>query len=562
MNKAVVTSATQNRILLRPLLATRPPLLLWALALLVAGLMALPLVYLVVRAVESDANGLRLLLRPGTLQILWNTVALAVAVTCAATAIALPMAWLTLRCDLPGRRVFAVLAPLPLAIPSYVGAYLFASALGPRGLLQQFLGEWFGVARIPSIYGFWGALLVLTVLTYPYILLSIRATLLRLDPALEEVSRSLGDGAWRTFARVSLPLLRPAIGAGGLLVALYVLRDFGAVSLMRYTTFTSAIYTQVRSFDRSQAALYALVLVLLTAIFLVFEMRFQRSAAYMQGTQGAARPPALVRLGWWRLPALLFCATVIGVSLVLPTGTLLYWLVRGMAAGETLPAYGLILWQSVYASTLAAMATIAAALPVVFLVVRFPSLFATVIERVVWLAYALPGIVIALSLVFFGVNQAPWLYQTLPMLILAYMVLFTPQAVGALRAALMQIPPSIEEAARSLGRGPLRVFNTITLPLLSPALLAGGAMVFLTAMKELPATLLLAPLGFKTLAMAVWSAVSEAYFAAAAAPALLIILCSSLPTALLMRRSTSERSATRRETSPNRTHLQVEQYSG
>ncbi len=509
-------------------------LILWTIGALVAVALLLPTGYLLMRAVDAGAAGWQNLLRPRTLQTLFRTIWLALSVTAVSALIAVPLAWITVRTDVPLRRLWATITPLPLVIPSYVGAYLLASALGPRGLLQQLLETTLGVERLPSLYGFPGALITLTLLSYPYLLLSVRAALLRMDPALEEASLSLGHSTWLTFWRVTVPLLRPALGAGGLLVGLYTLRDFGAVALMRYDTFTRVIYVQYQSFDRSQAALLALVLIAVTLLFVMLEARLQQRANYFQGATGALRPPIQIALGHWRWPAFFFCVTVVLFSLVLPALMLLYWLARGLAAGETVMALGTATWNAVLASGLAALVTVAVAPAISLLVVRRPSWLTYLLERLTYSAYALPGIVVALALVFLGANHAPWLYQTLPMLILAYAILFLPQAVGTVRASLLQIHPSLEEVARSLGKRPSRVFLTITLPLLRPGLLAGASMVFLTAMKELPATLLLAPIGFKTLATAVWSSVSEAFFAAAAAPALLIILMSSLPMTFLI----------------------------
>ncbi|MDQ3249993.1 MAG: iron ABC transporter permease [Chloroflexota bacterium] len=516
--------------------------LLWGVGALVAAALLLPAGYLLMRAIGAGEAAWQGLLRVRTLETLLRTLWLAVTVTAAAAAIAVPLAWITVRTDVPLRRLWATLAPLPLVMPSYVGAYLMVSALGPRGVLQQVLEAPFGIERLPALYGFPGALITLTLLSYPYLLLSLRAALLRVDPALEESARSLGDGAWRTFWRVTFPLLRPALGAGGLLVALYTLRDFGAVAIMRYDTFTRVIYAQYQSFDRSQAALLALIVVAVTVLFLLLEAQTQRRARNVQGSLNSARLPTLIRLGRWRWPALLFCATIVFFSLVLPALILVYWLGRGLLAGELITGLGGATWNSLLASGGAALVTTLAALPVAVLVVRQPGLLSRLLERLTYAAFALPGIVIALALVFFGANHAPWIYQTLPLLMLSYGILFVPQAVGSLRAALMQIHPSLEEAARSLGRSPARVFATITLPLLRPGLSAGASLVFLTTIKELPATLLLAPIGFKTLATAVWSAVAEAFFAAAAAPALLIVLLSSLPmTFFILREQTHER---------------------
>lgn len=507
-------------------------LFVWLAAIGVGIAILIPPIYLSIRAAVAEEPFWEVLMRPRIQSLLLQTIWLAVAVTLTTMVIAVPMAWLTVRSDVPLRRMWGILAPIPLVIPSYVGAYLAASALGPRGLVQKLLEEPFGIERLPSIYGFPGALFTLSLLSYPYVYLAVRSALLRLDPALEEAARTLGDSSWRTFWRVSWPLIRPACGVGALLVALYTLRDFSAVALMRYDTFTRAIYVQYNSFDRSQAAVIALILVAIALVFVFLEMRLQRNQL-LQNSMGI-RPQNIVPLGIWRWPAFLFCATVIFLALIFPAVVLLYWLILGLQSGETIPALTGAALNSVWASGLAAIFTTIAALPVAWLVVRQYSGLTLFLERLTYSAFALPGIVIALSLVFLGINHARWLYQTLAMLVFGYLILFIPQAVGTIRTSLAQIHPNLEEAASGLGRRPGAVFFTITLPLLRPGLLAGASMVFLTAMKELPTTLLLAPIGFKTLATMIWSAISEAFFAAAAAPALLIVLLSSVPMAFLI----------------------------
>ncbi len=508
--------------------------LLWAAAGLTAAMMLLPIIYLVVRAAGAGEAAWQSLLRVRTLETLWRTVALAATVTVISALIAVPLAWLTTRTDLPLRRLWAVLTPLPLVIPSYVGAYLMVSALGPRGLLQQLLETPLGIQRLPDIYGFPGAVLALTMLNYPYLLLGLRAALMKQDPALEDASRGLGHNTWQTFRRVTLPHLLPALGAGSLLVALYALRDFGAVSIMRYDTFTRIIYSQYRSFDRSHAALLALVMVALTLVMVALEARIHGRARFTPEGPGAVRPPHRLPLGGWRWPAFYFCGLVVFIGLVLPAGVLTLWLVRGLSAGVALPALGKSAWNSVAASGLGALATLVCGVPVAILAVRRPGRITRLMERLAYTVFALPGIVVALALVFFGANYAGALYQTLPLLVMAYVLLFLPQVTGPIRTALLQLHPSLEETARSLGRRPWQVLATVTLPLMRPGLTAGASLVFLTVMKELPATLILAPLGFKTLATSVWSAVSEAFFAQAAAPALLIILMSSLPMAYII----------------------------
>jgi iron(III) transport system permease protein len=512
-------------------------LALWGPALLVTAVVLTPIGYLLLRAAEAGPSAWESILRFRTLQIMLRTGGLALAVTIASAAIAVPLAWFTARTDLPMRRAWGVLTALPLVIPSYVGAYLVVAGLGPRGMLQGWLERLFGLSRLPDIYGFPGALLVLTLLSYPFILLSVRAVLVRMDPALEEASRSLGHGPWDTFRRVTLPQLRPALASGGLLVVLYVLRDFGAVSIMRYNTFTRVIYIEYQSaFNREGAASLSLLLVAVTLGLLALEVWTRGRARYHHSGAGAGRSPTVTHLGRWRWPATLFCAAVVGLALVLPASVLFYWLLRGALGGLQLAPLWTAVKNSTLASGLATAVTLVAALPVVVLSVRRPGRLGRLLERLNYVGFALPGIVVALALVFFGIRYARPFYQTLPILIGAYGILFLPQAAGAVRSSLLQVHPSLEEAARGLGRGPLQVFIAIDLPLIKPGIAAGAGLVFLTTMKELPATLILGPFGFKTLATMVWSAVSEAFFTQAAAPALLLILISSVPMAFLVLR--------------------------
>jgi iron(III) transport system permease protein len=527
----------------RPASKTRrqPPVALLLPALVVAAMMLLPLVYLCVRSLEGGWEEFAEVLGDGdTYLVLGRSALLAVIVTGASVVVAVPLAWLTARTDLPGRRVWVVLAALPLVIPSYVGGLVLVATLGPRGMLQGAL-EPLGVERLPEIYGLPGAALALTLFTYPYVYLTVRGALRGMDPAMEEASRGLGAGAWTTFLRVTLPQLRPAIVAGALLVALYTLSDFGAVSLLQYDSFAREIYLQYRSaFDRTPAAILALMLVTLTAAILVAEGRTRGRSRYHRSATGVARARATISLGRWRWPALLFCGAVVFLALIAPVGVLLFWLVRGLAEGEPLRLVWGAAWNSVFVSAIAAGVVAVAALPVAALSVRFPSPLSGLVERLAYVGYALPGIALALAFVFFGSNYAPWAYGTLGILVLAYAVHFLPQAVGATRSALLQIEPGVEEAARGLGRGPLAVVSGITVPLARGGVLAGAALVFLTTMKELPATVLLAPLGFDTLATRIWSATNDAFFARAAAPALLLILVSAAPLYLLtIRRETT-----------------------
>ncbi len=515
-------------------------------AALVVGLILLVPAYLFLRAAGSEQATIDTLLSPRTWTVLGNTLLLAGSVTLASTAVALPLAWLTTMTDLPGKRFWAILAALPLVLPSYVAAFVYVSILTPKGLLQQALYPLTGIERLPSPFGFPGAFLVLTLISYPYIFLTTRAALKRMDPSLAEAARSLGASPWSAFWRVTLPYLRPSLIAGSLLVALYVLRDFGAVTMLQYSTFTRIIYNRYLAYQLDTAATLALVLVAVTAVILTLEQRSRGKTRYARLSSGAARRQRPARLGFWKVPALAFVSSVVFFSLIVPAAGLAYWFWRGWnqdwavrdlgAAQNNLETLSGLLqpaFHSLSASLLGALLAMALALPIAVLAVRRPGKISRFFEQVTYASFALPGIVVALAFVFFGANYARSLYQTLPMMLAAYVILFIPQAVGAQRSSLLQVSPSLEEVGRSLGKRPLAIFRAITLPLVRPGILAGGALVFLTCMKELPATLILSPLGFSTLAAQIWSNIGEAFFARAAAPTLLLLLLSSLPLALL-----------------------------
>jgi len=517
----------------RPLY-TRVSPLVWVPALVVTSCIVLPIVYLGVRAAGVGEGIWDLIFSARTSHLIVNTLGLAAAVTATTIVLALPAAWLTIRTDLPGSRFWSILTAMPLVVPSYVGGFVVATALGPTGMLQRLFERVIGTERLPDIYGFPGAWLTLSLFTYPYVLLSVRAGLRGLDPAIEEASRSLGHSSWTTFRYVTLPLLRPWIGAGALLVALYTLSDFGAVSMMQFESFTTAIYLQYQaSFNRSYAAALALVLVGLTALLLVLEAR-QGRARYHRISAATAKQPRRIALGAWRWPALMFCTALVSLGVVIPAGVISYWLITGMRHGEPLVLTLRPMLNSIYAAALGAAVTVAAALPVAVVAVRAGGRIGIMVGRLAYAGYALPGIVVALSLVFFGARYAPALYQTLALLVFAYMILYLPQAVGTVRSAVQQVSPSQEEAARTLGRSAPNVLWTVTLPQIRPGILAGAALVFLTTMKELPATLLLSPTGFQTLATRIWSAATEGFFARAAAPALLLLIVSSLSIALVL----------------------------
>jgi iron(III) transport system permease protein len=498
---------------------SRPPPALLGPAGVAAGVALLPLVYLAVRASERGLDTvLDVLLRERTARLVLRSLALAGTVTAACVVLGIALAWLLTRTRIPGGRVWVVVAALPLAVPSYVAAFAWLSLF-------------------PGFGGFTGSALVLSLCCYPYVFLPVAAALERTDPAQEEVSRALGLGPVRTFAQVTLRQIRPAAAAGGLLVALYVLSDFGAVAILRYDVFTRVIYTSYRSsFDPTPAAILGCVLVAVTVLIVWGENRARGRAGYARLGGGAPRLRPRLDLGSWRLPALAGCALVGLAALGVPACALGYWSVQGSSSGLDLPALGAAAVSTLAVSALGALLTVALALPVGVIAARYRGRVPRLLEQAAYAGHALPGIVVALSLIFLTVRFAYPLYQRTPGLVLAYAVLFLPAAVGSVRASVAQAPPALEEVARSLGRSPSGVLRSVTLPLAAPGVAAGTALVFLTCMKELPATILLRPTGMETLATRLWSQTEINAYGAAAPYAAALVLLAALPTFLLGRR--------------------------
>ena len=509
----------------------RPPWWLWAAAVLILIPIALPVGALVVRVASTSGEALSILFDPRTFELLIRSALLTTLVTIAAIVLGVGAAWITVRTDLRGRGVWGVLVALPLVIPSYVIALSFLSASGPRGLVSRITGT-----DLPVLDGLPGAWLALTLSTFPYVFLIVAAALRRIDPALEDAARGLGAPPRRVFRTVTLPQLRPAIGAGALLVALYTLSDFGAVSLMRFDAFTRVIYAQYAGrLDRTPAAVLSVALIGIALVIIWGEERTRGSASYFSHRPNRkATPRHLSPIG--RIAATSALGAVVIAGLVLPVTVLVSWVVEG----SRIPAGTGVDWAAVggslLGSSLAAVVAMAAAIPVVVLAVRYRSRASAWLERSVFVAFSLPHITVAIAVVFFSVRYLGPFYQSLTVLVVVYASVFLAQATGSTKASLLQVDPAVEEASRGLGRGSWTTLRSITIPLIRPGLLAGGALVFLTTMKELPATLLLRPTGFDTLAIDIWSAANELLYAKAAASALVLLAISAVPIYFLVLR--------------------------
>jgi iron(III) transport system permease protein len=396
----------------------------------------------------------------------------------------------------------------------------------------------------PSPLGFWGAAFILTLFTYPYVYLLSAAAFRSLHASLEEAARTFGRTPFQTLFQVTLPALRPGLMAGALLVALDILAEYGTVALLRYETFSSAIFVQLSGrYDRSAASVLSGILVTLAILILWSELRLQGQARFTQ-MESNWRPAPPAMLGQWRLPALLLVAGVISASLLVPVIVLIVWSIQAFLDPQTLDAvfrtgsqgFSSYVWNSLWSSGLAALIAILLSLPVALLSVRYPNKVSRFISRFCQVGYAIPGVVIALSLVLLVNRLLPFLYATPFVVVIAYVLRHMPQAVRASESALNQLSPSLEEAARMLGRTSLQTMLQVTFPLILPGLMAGGSLVFLTSLKELPATLLLRPAGFDTLAVRVWMWAADGFYLQAAPAALLLVLASAFPLYFLLRR--------------------------
>ena len=499
-------------------LAGRLPLLL------LAAFLAIPLGYLLFRALGGVETG-RTLFRLRTLELAADTALLAVLVTLLSGIIGITLAWLVARARVRFARIWLLVLAAPIVIPSYVSAFALIALFSPRGLFAEALTPLLGLERLPPVAGLPATVFALTTICYPYVLLPTVAALHRTNVQLEEAARVLGKGQLATLRRILFPLVAPSAAAGALIVALYSIGDFGAVSLLDYDSVSSAIYARYEySLDRSAAAWFSLLLTggALGLVVLELWIRNRRPVGWDAGVTLQRPPPR--PLGAWALPAYLYMAAVALASLFLPVSMLLYWTVQGFRDGFDILELSRQAGGTVAVSLAAGIVCALLAAPVAWLRLRRPGLLIRAVGSLAAINYAIPGIALGLSLVLLASHWTPWIYQSFVLLVIAYCLHSLPLALGAARSSLAQVGGQLEEAARVLGRSlPAALWN-VTLPLIRPGLLAGAGLVFLTTAKELPITLLLRPTGFDTLAIEVWSSVEAGYLGSAGQAGLLLVI--------------------------------------
>lgn len=512
-------------------------------------LAAVPLAYIIVRAFGAPASVWSNLWQGQIPLLLGNTIRLLIATVAFTAALGVALAFLVERTDLPGRQTWRWVLALPLAVPAYVAAAVAVILLRRGGLAERaymdLTGQPQGHLPLPDIFTLGGATVVIGLCVFPYVYLPACAALRVTSRSLDEAALVAGRGPWATFRAITLPLIAPAIAAGGLLVGLYVIADFGTVGMLRYRTFTTAIYSQFAGgLNRGAAAALSFLLIGLTAILLIGEGMVSRRERTLTSARGW-RPRRQRPLGRWRWPAFAFVCLIAFVSLGVPLlvlgGYSLYGLLAPTEVDRIWGAGNRALWihgrNSLGVALLAAtLATAVACFPAM-LAVRYPGRLSRLIVWGSKISAALPGLIAGLALVWLFVRWAPAIYGTVIALTLGVALRLLPQTIATGEAALRGVSPVLEGAARTLGSGGFGTFRRVTLPLASPGFVASWALAFIAAMKELPTALMLRPPGFDTLPVRIYAAASESVYTQAAPPACLLLLLTLVPLALLYRRN-------------------------
>jgi len=518
----------------------------------VAALVLLPLSVLLFSWYEIDSGIWAHLWETQMARLLGNTVVLLLGVGVGVTLLGVSLAWLTSLCEFPGRRWLDWALMLPFAIPAYVLAFVFIGLLDFAGPVQTLAREWFGsTVRFPPVRSTGGVILVLVLVFYPYVYLLARSAFIAQGKGLMEAARVLGQSPWQAFWSVALPMARPAIGAGLALAMMETLADFGAVSVFNFDTFTTAIYkTWYGFFSLTSATQLASLLLLAVALVLYGE---RRARGIARPANDRARSAALYHLrGLKALAASGWCLLVFLCAFVIPVLQLLVWLWQRGRFDLDERYLGLIL-HTLYLGGMAALITVAVALLLAFARRQAPVRSIRGAVALANLGYALPGSVLAVSIMlafsyldrelviplsgWLGGAGKPILLGSIGALLLAYLIRFMAVAFGPLESSLARIRPSLPQASRSLGVGGPRLFFRVYLPLLLPGTLSAALLVFVDVLKEMPATLLMRPFGWDTLAVRIFEMTSEGEWARAALPALSLVLVGLLPVILLIRRS-------------------------
>ncbi|MGV6827363.1 MAG: ABC transporter permease [bacterium] len=527
--------------------------LLRAPTLLLATIVAVPLLVVFAGWLQAENEVWVHLAQTVLGDLIANTAILVAGVATGVLVLGVGLAWLTSMCHFPGRKFFDWALMLPLAMPAYVLAFVALGQLDYAGPVQTFARSLFGSqVMIPDIRSAGGVVTILVLVLYPYVYMLARSAFITQGAGTLEAARVLGLGPWRAFFRVALPMARPAIVAGTSLALMETLADFGTVAVLNYDTFTTAIYKAwFGLFNIQAAAQLASLLLLFVASALFLERSTRGPARYAETTRGRRfRRYQLHGLRAWL--ATLVAGLVFALAFAAPVVQLLNWSWQ-IVRDDLDDRFLLLLEHTLLLGISAMLLTVVAALLLAFARRYQDDRLSAGAVSIATLGYALPGSVLAVGVMigFTGVDnflnaflpilgfEAPGrlLAGSLLALLLAYMVRFMAVAFGPLESGLAKIRPSLAEAGRNLGAGPGEVLRRIYLPLLTPGLLTAALLVLVDVMKEMPATLLLRPFGWDTLAVRIYEMTSEGEWERAALPAVVLVLAGLLPVILLVRRS-------------------------
>lgn len=507
-------------------------------AIVVVLLATIPLFYVIYSSLDLNVGQWQRLWSNRLPELLWNTLTLAVLVAVGSFTLGVSAAWWIAKRDFVGRRLAVWLMILPLTIPTYVFAHIYTTLFEEEGWIGRFWIFFFG-STPPDIFNVGGVALVLSLAGFSYVFLLVRTALTYSTCSLEEAARMQGASPWQIFWRVNLPLLRPAIAASLAVVVLHVLSDFGAVSMLRYQTFTLSIYMQMSGrFDYNAAAGLSLVLVLLSLTFLVVERAFRSRQRYYTAATSRNNIEIKRATPFQQFMIWLWLGAIVLFSFLLPLAWMLSWTWSAIQSGAINTEFWGYAWNSLIVSASVASVALLVGLPVALYHARKHTLFSQACIHLSSVGFVLPGPVLALGVLAFLLAQLPLLYGTLVALVIALVIRFLPLAVQSQEASLQQLTPSVEQAGRILGAGPFENLRRIILPMIRNGMISAWVLVFIDALKELPATLLLRPTGFDTLPVRIWIEASEEMLELAA-PAALMIVIGTLPVLWLMMRSSS-----------------------
>jgi len=489
---------------------------------IVLFLSTVPIIYLFIRAAQKPfGQTIDLLFREKTLRVLGTTAILVLAVVVLTLLIGVTLASALHFIRLPFRSLLIIPTVLPLAIPSYVFTYTW-------------------IAFIPGFSGTFAAIFILTLSTLPYVILATLAGLRSVDESQIEVARSLGLTNTEIFLRVVLPQIKGYISAGVLLTALYTLSDFGAVSLLNVESLTVTIQNLYRaSYDRGAAAVIALVLIAFSTIVVIIDDRVKNRAKAGEAVKAPTSKQVLIEIKGTRFFTLLLLAALFILSIVIPFYVLITRFLDNRVA---------IIWSDLLSASLStllvaaigAMIALVLAAPLGILLSGRSDKFNRFAQRIITIGHGLPGVVVGLALVSVG-SKLGVIYQSIFFLGFAYALLFLAKLVASINASLARVPSGVKDVATSLGANPWAVIKKVVAPIAAPGISLGTILVFLTAMKELPVTLMLRPTGFETLATEIWSSAAINRFNEAAPYALILVLIAALPTFLISRPDKADR---------------------